>query len=97
MAPFSFQKGRKVFNGAIVCNFHFLFIPMQYKGQIPPKNVTCNIRIRTIECKKNMEKLKKSSLRGCIAVITPKVTKLQKSFLGERRVSFEAQKSFLRE
>jgi hypothetical protein len=37
MAPFSFQERRKVFNGAIVCNFHFLFSPMQYKGQIPPK------------------------------------------------------------
>jgi hypothetical protein len=37
MAPFSFQEGRKVFNGAIVCNFHFSFSPMQYKGQIPKK------------------------------------------------------------
>jgi hypothetical protein len=38
MAPFSFQEGRKVFNGAIGCNFHFfLFSPMQYKGQIPPR------------------------------------------------------------
>jgi hypothetical protein len=23
MAPFSFQEGRKVFNGATGCNFHF--------------------------------------------------------------------------
>jgi hypothetical protein len=23
MAPFSFQEGGKVFNGAIFCNFHF--------------------------------------------------------------------------
>jgi hypothetical protein len=31
---------------------------MQYQCQIPPKNVTCNIRIRTIECKKNRESSK---------------------------------------
>jgi hypothetical protein len=37
-------------------------------------------------------KTQKSSLRGCRAVITLKVTKLQKSFLRERRVSFEATK-----
>jgi hypothetical protein len=47
MAPFSSQEGRKVFNGAIGCNFHFLFIPMQYKGQIPP-HVKCNIKDCTI-------------------------------------------------
>jgi hypothetical protein len=51
MAPFSFQEGRKVFNGAIGCNFHFLFSPMQYKGQILP-HVKCNIRDNTIECKR---------------------------------------------
>jgi hypothetical protein len=37
MTPFSLQEGRKVFNGAIVCNFLFLFSPMQYKGKNPPK------------------------------------------------------------
>jgi hypothetical protein len=37
-------------------------------------------------------KAQKSSLRGCRAAITPKVTKLQKSFLRERRVSSEATK-----
>jgi hypothetical protein len=40
MAPFSFQEGRKVFNGAIGCNFYFSCGPMQYKGQIPP-HVKC--------------------------------------------------------
>jgi hypothetical protein len=35
MAPFSFQEGRKVFNGAIGCNFHFLFSPLQYKAKFP--------------------------------------------------------------
>jgi hypothetical protein len=57
MAPFSFQEGRKVFNGAIGCNFHSLFRTMQYKGKIPPY-VNCNIKIRTIKCKKDKEKLK---------------------------------------
>jgi hypothetical protein len=37
-------------------------------------------------------KAQKTSLRGCRAVITLKVTKLQKSFLRERRVSSEATK-----
>jgi hypothetical protein len=37
-------------------------------------------------------KAPKSSLRECRVVITPKVTKLQKSFLRERRVSSEAAK-----
>jgi hypothetical protein len=37
-------------------------------------------------------KAQKSSLRGCRAVIIPKMTKLQKSFLRERRVSFGATK-----
>jgi hypothetical protein len=27
-APFSFQEGRKVFNGAIGCNFHFLLLAL---------------------------------------------------------------------
>jgi hypothetical protein len=34
---FSFQVGRKVFNGAIDCNFQFSFhSPIQYKGKCPP-------------------------------------------------------------
>jgi hypothetical protein len=38
MAPFSFQEGRKVFNGAIACNFSFLFSPTRAKS---PKR--CNM------------------------------------------------------
>jgi hypothetical protein len=38
MAPFSFQEGRKVFNGAITCNFSFLFSPTRAKS---PKR--CNM------------------------------------------------------
>jgi hypothetical protein len=112
MVSFSFQEWRKVFKGAIVYNFLFLFSPMKYKGQNPPKNVTCNIRTCTIECKREQGKAQKSSPRGCRAKITPRMTKLQKgvpkgaqskfwsykkSFLRERIESPEAQKWFLRE
>jgi hypothetical protein len=51
MTLFSFQEGRKIFNGAIGCNFHFLFSPMQYKIQVPP-HVKCNTRDHTIEFKR---------------------------------------------
>jgi len=47
--------------------------------------------------KEKQGEAQKTSLRGCRAVITPRMTKLQKSFLRERSVSSEAQKSFLRE
>jgi len=32
MEPFSFHEGRKFFNGAIACNFSFLFSPMRAKS-----------------------------------------------------------------
>jgi hypothetical protein len=57
MAPFSFQEGRKVFNGAIVYNFHFFLALCNTRAKLP-QNVTFNTRIRTIECKENREKLK---------------------------------------
>jgi hypothetical protein len=41
MAPFSFQEGRKVFNGAIACNFSFLFSPTSARS--PKKDVICKI------------------------------------------------------
>jgi hypothetical protein len=37
MAPFSFPKGRKVFNGAIACNFSFSYFTSI--RAISPKNV----------------------------------------------------------
>jgi hypothetical protein len=57
MAPFSFQEGRKVFNGAIACNFSYLALH-NTKAKIP-KDVICKIRVCTIECKK--EKTGRSS------------------------------------
>jgi hypothetical protein len=40
--PFPFQRGRKVFNGAITCNFLY-FNPMRV---ISPKNVNVNAKKR---------------------------------------------------
>jgi hypothetical protein len=37
MAPFSFPKGEKGFNGAIACNFPFSYSAL--REQNPPKNV----------------------------------------------------------
>jgi hypothetical protein len=61
-------------------------------GPKSPKDVICKIRTYTIECKRKQGKAQKTSLRGCRAVITPRMTKLQKSFLRERSVSSEAAK-----
>jgi hypothetical protein len=91
MAPFSFQEGRKVFNGAIVCNFHS-YLAHAIQGPKSPKDVICNIRTCTIECKRKQGKAQKTSLRGCRVVIIPRMTKLQKSFLRERSVSSETAK-----
>jgi hypothetical protein len=55
MASFSFQEGRKVFNGAIGCNFHFFLVhPCAIQGPNPP-HVKCKIWDYTIECKKYEE------------------------------------------
>jgi hypothetical protein len=81
MAPFSFQEGRNVFNGAIACKFSFLFIPTRGKS---PKDVICKIRACTIECKKkNREKLKKRPQGDAEHDEDAK-----KSFLRERSVIF---------
>jgi hypothetical protein len=76
MAPFSFQEGPKVFNGAKGCNFHFsLRSPVQYKGQFPPYV--------------KYEKAPESSLRGCRAKIPPKskVKKVQSRSEGDAELS----------
>jgi hypothetical protein len=76
--PFFFQEGRKVFNGAIGCNFHFSFHSLvQYKGQFPPylkcKDLGLHHRVQ------KYEKAQKSFLRGCRAKMPhkSKVKKLQ--------------------
>jgi hypothetical protein len=40
MTPFSFQEGRKVFNGAIVCNFHSYLALCNTWAKIPQR---CNM------------------------------------------------------
>jgi hypothetical protein len=81
MAPFSFQEGRKVFNGAITCNLSFLFSPT---GDKSPKDVICKILTCTIECKeKNREKLKRRPQGDAEHDEAAK-----KSFLKEHSVSF---------
>jgi hypothetical protein len=37
MAPFSFQEGRNVFNGAIVCNFHCYLALRNKRAKIPQR------------------------------------------------------------
>jgi hypothetical protein len=57
MVPFSFQEGRKVFNGAIACNFSFLFSPTWTES--PKKDVICKSEHTPSSAKKkNREKLK---------------------------------------
>jgi hypothetical protein len=63
MAPISFQEGRKVFNGAVGCNFHFFLTQpcaIQGSSKITPSSVN------------KYEKAPKLSLRGCRAKMPPK-------------------------
>jgi hypothetical protein len=76
MVPFSFQEGRKVFNGAIACNFSFLFSPMRAKS--PKKDVICKSEHAPSSAKRKTEAQKTS----------PRGRSYKKSFLRERSVSF---------
>jgi hypothetical protein len=60
VAPFSFPKGRKVFNGATTCNFSY-FNSMRV---ISPKNV--NVKAKGKKKRKQGE-AQKSFLRECRA------------------------------
>jgi hypothetical protein len=87
MAPFSFQEGRKVFNGAIACNFSFLFSHTRTKS--PKKDVICKICVCTIECKKKIKRSSKDVPKGMQSM-----TKLQKVVPKGVQRKFSAQKSF---
>ena len=92
MAPFSFPKGRKVFNGAIACNFSFfLFSSMRAKS---PKYVN----VKTEHAPSSAGKKEKT---GRSSKVVPKgmqsTTKLQKVVPKGAQRKFSAQKSFLRE
>jgi hypothetical protein len=76
MAPFSFQEGTKVFNGAITCNFFILIQPCAIQGPKSPKDVICKIEACTIECKKKTGRSSKDVSKG-----TQSMTKLQKVVL----------------
>ena len=49
MAPFSFPKGRKVFNGATTCNFSFPYF--NSIRVLSPKNVNVNVNAKEKEKK----------------------------------------------
>jgi hypothetical protein len=105
MTPFSFQEGRKIFNGAIACNFSFLFSPTRAKS---PKDVYVKSEPAPSSArKKNREKLKRRPQGDAehdeAAKVIPKGAQYkfsaQKSFLRECRAKnlTKLQKSFLRE
>jgi hypothetical protein len=84
MAPFSFPKGRKVFNGAIAYNFSFSYISST--RAVSPKDVNVKTGHAPSSATKKKEKqgeARKTSLRGCRARRSYK-----KPFLRERSVSF---------
>jgi hypothetical protein len=92
MGPFSFPKGRKVFNGAIACNFpFFLFISTRAKS---PKNVN-------VKAQHAPSSAGKKEKTGRSSKIVPKgmesTTKLQKAVPKGAQRKFSAQKSFQRE
>jgi hypothetical protein len=72
MAPFSFQEGRKIFNGAIACNFHS-YLAYAIQGPKSPKDIICKIRACTIECEKKIGRSSKDVPKGMQSM-----TKLQK-------------------
>jgi hypothetical protein len=92
MAPFSFLKGRKVFNGAITCNFSFSYFSSTRAKS--PKYVN----VKTEHAPSSAGKKKK---RGRSSKVVPKgmqsTTKLQKAVPKGAQRKFSAQKLFLKE
>jgi hypothetical protein len=56
--PFPFQRGRKVFNGVIACNFSFYFISIK---AISPKDVNVKAENAPSSAKKKENKTRRSS------------------------------------
>jgi hypothetical protein len=66
MAPFSFPKGGKVFNGAIACNFSFSYFTSI--RAISPKNVNVKAENAPSSAKERKQgEAQKSFLRECRA------------------------------
>jgi hypothetical protein len=92
MAPFSFPKGRKVFNGAIACNFSFSYISST--RAISPKDVN-------VKTERAPSSAKRKGKTGRSSKDIPKgmqsTAKLQKAVPKGAQRKFSAQKTFLRE
>jgi hypothetical protein len=93
MAPtFPFQRERKVFNGAIACNFSFSYFSST--RAISPKDVN-------VKAEHAPSSAKRKEKTGRSSKDVPKgmqsTTKLQKAVPKEAQRKFSAQKSFLRE
>jgi hypothetical protein len=89
MVPFSFQEGRKVFNGAIACNF-FLFSPMRARS--PKKDVICKSKHAPSSAKRKTGRSSKVIPKGMQSMM-----KLQKVIPKGAQRKFSAKKSFQRE
>jgi hypothetical protein len=84
MAPFSFPKGRKVFNGAIACNFSFSYISSTRAVSPEDVNVkTGHAPSSATRKRKNREKLERRPYGDAEHDKAKK-----KPFLRERSVSF---------
>jgi hypothetical protein len=83
MAPFSFPKGEKVFNGAIACNFSFSYISST--RAISPKDVNVKTEHAPSSAKRKGKtgRSSKDVPKGCRARRSYK-----KPFLRERSISF---------
>jgi hypothetical protein len=92
MAPFSFLRGRKVFNGAIACNFSFFYFSST--RAISPKNINVKVEHAPSSAKRK-EKIGRSSKD--VPKGMQSTTKLQKVVPKGVQCKFSAQMSFLRE
>jgi hypothetical protein len=95
VAPFSFPKGGKVFNGTIACNFFLSYLAPQEPNP-PKKNVKCKIWACTIECKRKREREKAGRGSKVVPKGMQSMTKLQKVIPKGAQRKFSAQKLFLR-
>jgi hypothetical protein len=90
MAPFSFLKGGKVFNGAIACNFSFSY--SSSTRAISPKDV--NVKAEHAPSSANRKEKAGRSSKD-IPKGMQSTTKLQKAIPKGAQCKFSAQKSFL--
>ena len=90
--PFPFQRGRKVFNGAITCNFSFFYFSST--RAISPKDVNVKAEHAPSSAKRK-EKMGRSSKD--VPKGMQSTTKLQKAVPKGAQCKFSAQKPFQRE